>query len=468
MNFRELGNGHVSRGEWNEAASCYQQAAKASPNDAGIQIALGFALSELGQHQEAANALTRAVDLDPSSFDAHYLLGRIAIAAGDRRAASAHFERAVGCNVTSQDAHRNLIGALLEIDQTKAADAAARASRQYPESAEFYFYLALTQERAGDESLALASYEKACSIEPNAHVAHMNAGRILMRQERFQECIGHYSEAARSAPGDANVHLRLGTAQMKLGLQDAAIKSYQRSLEIKPHEVVSHIVASLTGETPDRAPDDYVAQLFDEYAEEFDSHLVGTLKYNTPRQIANLVWNTIGQSGQSVVLDLGCGTGLMGVELVAASPKQMVGVDLSSKMLDKARERNIYSRLERADLVAMMSTEADQSYDMIVAADVFVYVGRLEALYEQAFRLLRPAGLFVFSVEAAPAAGPNKDGGSLGYKLHGRGRYMHGRPYLERLGTASGFDLVEMRQVVCREDGGVPVCAYLVLFRRPP
>ena len=47
----------------------------------------------------------------------------------------------------------------------------------------------------------------------------------------------------------------------------------------------------------------------------------------------------------------------------------------------------------------MMKAEPASSYDLVTAADVFIYVGRLDALCEVC-RLLRPSGLFMFSVES--------------------------------------------------------------------
>ena len=53
-------------------------------------------------------------------------------------------------------------------------------------------------------------------------------------------------------------------------------------------------------------------------------------------------------------------------------------------MLEKARERNLYDRLEQLDLLTMMQGEAAASYDVVFAADVFVYLGKLDELVEQA------------------------------------------------------------------------------------
>jgi len=48
----------------------------------------------------------------------------------------------------------------------------------------------------------------------------------------------------------------------------------------------------------------------------------------------------------------------------------------------------------------MVSREQAASHDVVVAADVFIYVGRIDALCAEVKRILRPRGLFAFSVEA--------------------------------------------------------------------
>src|SRR5207248_233908 len=74
------------------------------------------------------------------------------------------------------------------------------------------------------------------------------------------------------------------------------------------------------------------------------------------------------------VLDLGCGTGLCGA-LLRRWARTLVGVDLSPGMLEKARERGCYDRLEQGDLVAVMRTMPARSFDLIVATDVLIYIG---------------------------------------------------------------------------------------------
>lgn len=462
MTPRERGNAHVGRGEWNDAVRCYREAIAGNPGDAPSHVGLGFASIQLGDRDSARRALERAIVLDDASFDAHYLLGCLARDAGDKDAAITYFRDAIDRKPDFVEAHRDLIMLAIVHAPASAKIAAARAVEAFPRSGEFWFYLAGASEASGDAEAALAGYRRVCSLEPKALEAQKKAAQALVSRKRFAEALTHGEAWASLAPDDPDAHMLVGAARIETGQIERGIESYRRSLALRPHAGIEHLIASLTGKTPDRASDEYVAQLFDSYADDFDTHLVGALKYSTPSQIMSLLdgaWDR----RDAVVLDLGCGTGLMGVELEGRTA-QMVGVDLSAKMLEKARERNLYARLVQADLVEMMHKEPDCSFDLVVAADVFVYVGKLDALFEQTRRLLRPGGLFAFSVEAA-VPGLHAQAGETGYHLHERGRYVHTREYIERLGTSHGLALHEMRDAVCREDKGVPVRAYLVLFR---
>ena len=173
-------------------------------------------------------------------------------------------------------------------------------------------------------------------------------------------------------------------------------------------------------------------------------------------------------AGEWDVLDLGCGTGLAGVE-ISPHTRQLTGVDLSGKMLTKARARNIYHRLIHSDLLPMMRGENASSCDVIIAADVFVYLGMLDEIVSEAKRLLRTGGFFMFSVEALEALPEKTNGieGHTGYRLSQSGRYAHSSTYLKELTSRNGFESLNMVYTQVRLEEGKPVMAWLVLWKNP-
>ena len=90
------------------------------------------------------------------------------------------------------------------------------------------------------------------------------------------------------------------------------------------------MVSSLTGKTTTSAPRQYVESLFDGYAKKFEQSLVGNLEYKTPKMLTDIVVKEHGGGLLGSVLDLGCGTGLMGVEIKDYC-SNLEGIDLSEK-----------------------------------------------------------------------------------------------------------------------------------------
>jgi predicted TPR repeat methyltransferase len=163
------------------------------------------------------------------------------------------------------------------------------------------------------------------------------------------------------------------------------------------------------------------------------------------------------------VLDLGCGTGLVGVEIAPYS-RRLAGIDLAANMIERARRRKIYTDLHCADLMAVLERESAQHsrYDVVTAADVFIYVGKLDAVIPAIRGVLSPGGLFAFSAEAAEAL----DGSSPdGYRLGVMGRYAHSADYLQRLARENGFAIELMRAERIRFEHRRPVQGWLTVWR---
>ena len=114
-------------------------------------------------------------------------------------------------------------------------------------------------------------------------------------------------------------------------------------------------------------------------------------------------------------------------------------------MIEKSRERGVYDRLEVGDLVEAMK-KRPASFDLLVAADVFIYVGDLAPTFEAAAACLRPGGLLAFSVEAG--------GGDRFNLTMATRRYTHSEPYLRRMAAMYGFEQVSLAPTALRVERG--------------
>ena len=132
------------------------------------------------------------------------------------------------------------------------------------------------------------------------------------------------------------------------------------------------------------------------WADDYDDHMVEELGYVSPRIVADLLLAHLDGTDKEV-LDIGCGTGLTGQPLAEHGIDALDGIDLSDAMLKKAAARGIYRQLMRADLTRTVDLDSG-TYDALVSSGTFTHghVGP-EPLGELA-RLLRPGGLFAFTV----------------------------------------------------------------------
>ena len=212
-----------------------------------------------------------------------------------------------------------------------------------------------------------------------------------------------------------------------------------------------HLRAALTGETPTHPDPRYVTTLFDSYAARFDEHL-DQLQYRVPERLRTLVGDHHSKKHSLKLLDLGCGTGRCG-PLFRDVANHVTGVDLSARMLDIARDNGAYDQLLRDDVSSALSSH--KNLDLILAADVFIYVGALDDVFALAARALAPGGVFAFSVESIDE--PD-------YVLRPSGRYGHASDYISRLGRESGFERIVFEPHTVRREQA-PVEGHLWLLR---
>lgn len=252
-------------------------------------------------------------------------------------------------------------------------------------------------------------------------------------------------------------YLRLALFLLHFNRADEARSALEESLQRDPACASTQFFLQLVkGEQPPAPAAEYVEALFDGYAERFDQHLVDELGYQVPQLLSKTLLSIADGNPLGSVLDLGCGTGLMG-PLLAPHINTLDGVDLSDNMLRHARLKSVYRHLHRADIVQFLR-DADTIWDTMVAADVFCYLGDLAPVLEAMAQKLSKTGRAAFTVERHD---------ELPYWVDPQtGRYMHSRSYLEDL-LPRYFVKYDICPVVLRLNLGKPVNGWLVLAQKP-
>jgi predicted TPR repeat methyltransferase len=285
-------------------------------------------------------------------------------------------------------------------------------------------------------------------------------GRELASRGDLAAAADLFAQAAEAEPAFAAAWFALGEASAKLGDRAGAVAAFKNALAVDPQDrcgAALHL-AQLGAADPAQAMSGaYVCTLFDQYAPRFDGALEA-LAYRGPQLLLDAVTRARPNARFAAALDLGCGTGLAGAAfrpLVA----HLTGVDLSPGMIARCRVKGIYDRLEAGELAAHLGAErtAQQSYDLIVAADVFAYLYDLAPVVQAVAGVLCPGGIVAFTVETH-----EDDGVVLGEKL----RYRHGAGHVRAAIAAAGLALIELTPATTRTEAGEAVPSLVAVARR--
>ena len=340
----------------------------------------------------------------------------------------------------------------------EAGAAFERSLELDPRQAHAWYRLGNVREEQGRDDAAAACFGKAVAIDPSHAQAWNNLGGARQRLGREEQAIAAYRSAMQADPRLAQPYLNLGRLAGARGDSALAAECFAAGLRHHPGDpTFEHLVAAAAGDNTARAPEGYVTALFDGFAPQFERHLVQDLQYRVPEALAQLVRPALQAPAPVCLIDLGCGTGLVGAALAAAGA-QITGVDLSPRMLEIAAARGVYARLEQGELVEVLERTPAASVQAVVAADVFIYVGDLAAVFASVARALAPGGVFALSVEGL-------EGGE--YKLQPSGRYAHSPAYLRALAAQSGLQERQLERARIRREARGHAEGWIALFAKP-
>ena len=417
--------------------------------DADVHGMLGTVCGMLGDHQAAETQLQRAVAGRPADSRLRNNYGCVLRLLGKRVQAEAQFREAVRFGPGNTGAKVNLGCALIDTRKFAEAEVVLRAAvTEAPNHSEAFNNLGTALHQLGRAAEATACYEKAVQLRPDYPDALANLGMARLFDNRTDDAEVCLRRALAFASGHIGALYYLGFLLYKRDALQEAEHCFRRILAIYPEHQNAAYFLSIIGaaEAPPCSPAGYVQELFDGYADKFEDHLVGTLKYSAPDVMKRLVRQTLGNHRTALdILDLGCGTGLCATRF-ADIAQSLVGVDLSERMLDKARALGVYSDLVHADVGSFLADRDDDSCDLVLAGDVFVYIGDLADVFSSCARVLRPDGLLSFSIERSDAEQP--------YTLRTSGRYAQRPDYIAKLATATGLQVLAAEDFVLREEFG--------------
>lgn len=426
--------------------------------DEALQLAVR--MHREGELDHAETLYRRILSALPEHPDALHFLGILLHQRGRNEAAIAHIEKSIALDHTHPGRFNNLGNVLLELERHEQAAAAYRRAIELdPQHADAYNNLGALLRAQGHPAQAHDAYLKAIELNPEHVDAYNNLGNLFSGQGKTNQAVACYCKAITLMPNHPEAKRLLGIAYCTLGQIDKAAGIFAQWIKDEPDNPIAHhlYAASSQQNVPARASDAYIESTFDGFAESFEAKL-GKLGYRAPELVvAALAAACSTPARQLTVLDAGCGTGLCG-PLIAPYARRLIGVDLSSGMLQRARARGIYDELVKAELQDFLADHVDE-FDIIISADTLVYFGALERVFHTAFRALKPGGLLAFSVEEGHDA-------ANGYQINPHGRYSHERSYLRRAMAQVGFEEMAVKAAELRKEGGKPVAGLVVSGRK--
>ena len=402
-------------GKIHEALPGLLRAAAAYPDDPGVRGALAYAFASTGQVVRAIEQYRVLLDTQPNTVAALTNLAVLLIKTGNQDEARQHLERAALLAPT----HANTAFAFAELlgEQNRTDE----AFQQYRRAAVLFrqkigphpgiqhcddlVKLATAQLWTGDLQSGLRSLDLAVELRPDHALALARRGMALAKLRRIPEAIASLKRAAAAAPSYAEAWRALGEVFLNAGDAGAAQKHFQAATRLNPgDELARYFLAAARNESPEAPPPSYIVQLFEAYARNFEHHLVDILQYRAPEIVCEAVLKQAGsQAADWSVIDLGCGTGLCG-PLIRHAARHLIGVDLSTAMLDKAREKSVYDELKQGDVAQVLGGYVS-AFDLALCTDVMIYLGSLTPIFAAAARALKPRALFAFTTEIHSGAG---------------------------------------------------------------
>lgn len=454
----------------NSLASCYlreqnfasalvylQQALLHLPSFEAAQYNLAQALFQLGRLDEAHAMLTTITVQHPPAIKAYLQLGHIAMLQQQYAQAVPCYQTVLAAVPDHADALNNLAACYMAQQQAQAAlECLAKGLAQRPDDLHIRANMAAAFLELKRFDQALYHYDICLEKGYLDDTLHYNRAVAMMSQGRLSEAITLFKTVIQQQATHVAAWTNLGASYLKSDQRAAAAQAYAQAHALAPDDPTITYMHAVLNETdkPAQAPAQYIENLYDNYAEYYDKHLTDTLRYTVPAVISQRLRAYLQPA--LPVLDLGCGTGLCGEQL-RDTGIVLSGVDLSARMLAKARERDCYAQLHQMEMLAYLQHHPNIRWPVILIADALLYVGDLSALFVALAQALIPEGILAFTTEY---------GETDGFTLRESGRFTHHPDYVRETAKQVGLVLLDEETVTLRQQSHQPVKGHLWIYQR--
>lgn len=414
-----------------KAIHYYKSAININPKYAKAHNNLAGLYSELNNYQQSLYHYREALHADPSFTIAHLNLGLLFFRNKEIQPAIIQFHNVLAIDESNLTALFYL--GLINLAQDKlneALDLFQKVLQINPEHVESLVNIGVILLKQNKQQLAIDYFTRALALDENNLEAKNNLAATFIHNDRYENALVYYLELLKEYPNNLEYLYNTGVAQMGLGKIDDAINLFKqvlsidnkhfgalsnlaaikmrnrdrngaldllkKALEVEPSNKTTKFMLQALSHEQVGTCKEYAADLFNHYALYYDKHMQDTLQYKLPQKLWEIL-NKLKLNNLNLILDLGCGTGLCG-DVLKEFSKHLIGVDISSKMLEIAQNKGVYERLVSKDILEFLQEDKNK-YDLIVCLDVLPYFGSLNKFFNYTSERLSNNGIFIFSTE---------------------------------------------------------------------
>ncbi len=442
-------------GNLEEAETVYKKVLVQEPKNTEALALLGVLCCQSGKFEEGVGYLRKATRFDRECPTTYYNLGKALDGIGLLEDALTAYQAAIKVKGDYAEAWNNMGDCLTRLGRIEDSVNAYRKALELNPVSYVHFNLGNALLEKGDLEQAAACYQKALELDPGFAEAVLNLAIVSKRQGDLAAAKSWCRQALDMRPEYVKGLNEMALLCSQSGETEASIKLYKQVLNLEPNNSVArHLLNSLLGSASEKASPAYVEELFDQYANRFETHLAESLQYNTPTSLHDLVKKNLSDDFHvSNILDLGCGTGLC-APLFRSHCDKLYGVDISKKMIQQAHGKKMYDELKAQEIIDYL-VQSEMKFDLFLAADVFVYFGNLEPVFQTITKAAESGACFVFSTET----------GDKDFTLKPSGRFGHSKDYVETTARRFNWELQDVQSDILRVENGQNLSGNLFFFR---
>lgn len=428
------------------------------------KIDTAIELYDKGKLQKSLRLCNELLAVDSSNPYVLITLGNIYYVQNNYKKASDFYQNAVDFNPENYSATINLANSYYELkNYLDAVYYAKNAIKQKPEEKIGYVILGNSYFELENYADSIIAFEQALKIDPSDVWVYNYLSQSYNKANNYIKAVSNGWKAVELSYGkDDAHHLNLGYIFYEIALEKDA-DSIADCIKLWHSKYANNSIvrymgnALLKNQKIKTADPKYLQNIFDVFASDFDS-VLSSLDYRAPALINGFLKDMYKKKDNPrlKILDLGCGTGLCGEFLQKyAGWRGLRGVDISAKMIAAAKAKKLYTHLYNADILSFLKPYK-KSYDLMVAADVFTYIGELDSLFSTIAKSLRKKGRIIFTVT-------ENNINDSDYYLHISGRFLHSIKYIQKVLSDKGLELEKCDYKKLRNEGENIVMGYVIL-----